>query len=238
MATTLTKDLLQNCGNLNDMLVSTVGIPSALLGIVKMTLPRIYWKNMAYMIISAARDWSDIRNLQSQKIMENNKLLGRAGFIVLLGGSLFISVLTILQKILINMKINDTNSTAIYAALGAGCWTSDLSINVYLIYIGQSIQLAIMQWCVSGNDACYYHILTHLSGQFDILKMNFQNLPASNTEKPSIIHDFVKRHNHLLKICHHLEETFSFVIMCHLLTDLCFISGACKRIFFKYQVLP
>ncbi|THK33122.1 odorant receptor 46a-like [Diachasma alloeum] len=223
MAAMLVQDILRNCGTINEALESAVFVPSALLGILKITLPRIYWKNMKSIILSTAQDWSTTTCTQSRKIMGRSSVVSTAGFLFLLGGSLSISVLAVLRKAALNFRLNSENSTIQYVALGAGCWRSDLPMNIYLIYATQSIQLCIMQLCVNGSDACYYQILSHLSGQLNILKLNLEGSINSYDGKSSPIDAFVKQHNRLLRLCYHVEETFTFVVLCHLMTNLCFI---------------
>ncbi|XP_063987505.1 odorant receptor 46a-like [Diachasmimorpha longicaudata] len=226
MATMLAQDILKNCGNINDTLESSVLLPSAFLGIVKITLPRIYWKNIKSIVVSTAQDWSTTTSSESRKIMEKMSLIGAAGFLFLLGGSLSLSVLTILHKAALNFELRNDNSTELHVALGAGCFRSDLPMNMYLTYATQTVQISLMQLCVSGSDASYFQILSHLSGQLDILRLDLDQFPNSRDTKSSPIDEFIKRHNRFLRICHHVEETFTFVLLCHLMTNLCYITSA------------
>ncbi|THK33121.1 uncharacterized protein LOC114841391 [Diachasma alloeum] len=222
MAAMLAHDMLSNCGNIDTTLESIVFVLSALLGIVKITLPRIYWRNIESIIVSAAYDWSTTINPKSRKIMEKTSLIGTAAFILLLGGSLFISVLFVLHKVMLNFRMSSRNLTTQYVVFGAGCWRSNLPISINSIYAVQTIQLGTMQLCVSGNDACYYQIISYLSGQLDILNLNVEELSHSYDRKTSPIDEFIRRHNCLLRLCWHVEDTYNFVVMCHLMNNLCF----------------
>ncbi|XP_063987760.1 uncharacterized protein LOC135167953 [Diachasmimorpha longicaudata] len=128
LITMLAVDLLIRSDNINATLESVVFGLSGFLGIVKITLPRIYWRHIESILISTAHDWSTTTSPKFREIVNKSSLIGTASFVLLLGGSLLISGLFGLYKVTLNLRVTSRNLTGQHVLFGAGYWTSNLPL--------------------------------------------------------------------------------------------------------------
>ncbi|KAG7189938.1 hypothetical protein KM043_006099 [Ampulex compressa] len=132
-----------------------------------------------------------------------------------------VAILKRRQMISMNFNVSDVNGTAKEFPLMPMNWVNDDITETYysFIFVVQLIQgIAIaMGQCVT--DSFFFTIVMHLSGQLEVLKMEFKNFGAKKKtvtghEKQLCV--LIKRHCRLMKLAGNLQDTFSVIIFLQL----------------------
>uniref|UniRef100_A0A6V7JW81 Odorant receptor n=1 Tax=Bracon brevicornis TaxID=1563983 RepID=A0A6V7JW81_9HYME len=224
-------DLLYRCGKTEEIIESIVGFLSYPVAIVKIIFPRLYWKNMKVILESAIDDWSrDIDN-NDRKTMMKWVAIGRFFFILEISSlCVFLSYATV-SHFPLAIFLQDTldNVTVVLDRTlpwGSGCWLPPTISNPLFIlaYVTTCIQQIIGSLSNMGFDVSVFIIMSHMCGQLEILDVDLDitetdpmDLGQITKEPKQAYRTFIDRHNHLLKLCELFEETFSSVILIHMI---------------------
>lgn len=217
-----------NCGSLSDLTDVLIVIICSIASIFKVLLPRINKKKMIIVINSTIDDWEKITDKKSRRKMEYFSKIGRILSIILVSSTytcifqliFFGPLFSALEFYKANNSYNNyKNETFRVIPVGPNCWISDQStsisfFNYAIIYICQSIQSLLLS-NFTTCDIFFFDLSYHMCGQLIILQDSIGkiNNTENKFEQKKIISQFIKRHNHLLKMINYFEDTYNILIL-------------------------
>lgn len=206
-----------------------------IMSIFKITVLRFYGQNISRIIYSVKNDWTLTKTSKSLKIMRSYARIGIYLFYVQMSSAFTVVSFLIVANLpfFTSESKNDliiNSEEAIYRRMlpqRTKCLFLNIStISYVLVYVLQSVQLALIGFINVGVDVFFFSLAMHISGQLEILykeMSNFEENNNYNVDKRKIV-SLCKRHWNLLEDAHVLEKTFSVIIMMQLAINITGIS--------------
>nr|AXM05141.1 odorant receptor [Campoletis chlorideae] len=245
MAINLIREIFADCVMVDEMVNFLALVACSMIAFLKVMVLRMNRTKMELIIKSAVDDWSKIKDSSAREIMKKHAQSGRFVFIFQMV-SAFLTVIPLTLAPLpflvalpadleghfenssspqnfsnLTSQLYEANDVALPRSLpmGTGCFVHDISSTFYaLIYILQVIQL--MTTCAGnvGTDVYFFSITMHVCGQFELLKIQFENFGESSDffTCRQEIRALVKRHNHLIQLSNNFEDTFNILVLAQL----------------------
>lgn len=210
-----------NCGPITELVDVITSIICGFATIFKIIIPRINKKKLATIIDSAIDDWKLIVDEKSLLKMKYYAFIGKIIFILQMSGAYATGFqMTVIRSLLDYFRSDNNPENYIknnrVIPIGMSCWLpTDVSLSIYFtVYVCQTIQLFFVCSAYIGGDTFFFGFFCHVWGQLKLLQNNFDKLNHTNNkfEQKIILSEFVKRHNHLLKIANYFEDTYHIVI--------------------------
>ncbi|XP_043275202.1 odorant receptor 45b-like [Venturia canescens] len=256
MAMNLLREILTGCVIVDEMLNFLALAAYAIMALLKVGVLRINRTKMELLIKSAVDDWSTIEDSSTRETMRKYARTGRFVFIFQSVSGFLSCVLIVWPSFgpfVATLKSPENRFERSSAAsfhnysnfsspllheekdivlpwslpMGTSCFTYDIPLIFYaLFYTLQTIQL--FSTCAGnvGTDIYFFSISMHVCGQFELLKMRFENFG----EIPDfcVCHEqvraLVRRHNHLMELSNNFEDSFNLLILAQLLTNALIMS--------------
>ncbi|XP_029040920.1 odorant receptor 10a-like [Osmia bicornis bicornis] len=211
------------------VILSIVCVTTAL----KLLINRMNWRHMRILVNSVMEDWSTVKDPRHQRVMTEYFQTGRTAFLALLymcyasAPSIIIKTNSfdeILKQQIMKYLAGSTDSSN-------GTWTLNhmtvttcvYGVMPFYLKIGvlmlQVMQLTIMTISQIGNDGWFFSLTMHLSGQFEVLQMNLEEMKFEEFDSHKKLGLLVARHCRLVMLAKYLKQSFSVIILLQLFTS-------------------
>ncbi|XP_067210028.1 odorant receptor 10-like [Linepithema humile] len=216
-------DIYYGCSDMYEILDSVMIIVCAILGLVKLSMFRIYADNLICNYSSAVSDYLAIDTEAKRTIMRRHAFMGRIFFYSVVLFGIFVSLGLVTAPIIpsnkdaqVNVSINDD---VLGYPISSTCTLArfHFSTTLYLvIFIVQSFLIGATFFSNLGNDSLFLAITLHVCGQMELLRIEFSDFA---TEKGNVNQDFMKlvtRHSYLLNLARLLADAVHFILLVQL----------------------
>nr|QNL14962.1 olfactory receptor 18 [Aulacocentrum confusum] len=217
-----------NCGITPIEIVDIVTIiVSGFILSVRVIMPYIHQSDMYEIIKSAVEDWSKVGERESRRIMLQHAFIGRVFFIIQTSSLYAAAAQVVVNRLPFlvafwNQQAGINGSIYGYP-IGPKCWLSDdISMGYYTAaYIFQSAQVIVLCATSCGCDTVLFGIAMHICGQYELLYRSMENIYMTDyiREHKRSLHTFIKRHEHLLVMATHFEDTYTVMILCSVMAN-------------------
>ncbi|XP_067210053.1 uncharacterized protein [Linepithema humile] len=219
-------EMYHGCSDMYQKLDSLMMITCGFLGILKITMFRVYADNLIRNFTSAVNDYDTIDSEEKRIIMRRHAFMGRATCYSAVIFSYFSTMGLILAPLLANdkdVKINiSTSESALIYPIPSSCtlqFMSSWTIIYIIIFVLQCMALTITCNANLGSDSLFLAITLHVCGQMELLRKEFTNF---GVKQKNINEDFSKlmeRHCYLLDHVELLIQAINFALLLQLLVS-------------------
>ncbi|XP_043275198.1 uncharacterized protein [Venturia canescens] len=247
LATNQILEIVADCVIVEEMFESLAMVVWSIIALLKVILMRMNRRKMELVIKSAVDDWSMIEDSSAIEIMRKHAKTGRSVFLFQIISDLMAIVQMALVALPFLAALPETrgdhfeNSSATNShnlsdvfspihetkdatslrtlPVGTGCLVNNISsISYVLVYIYQVFQLVSTCAGNVGIDVYFFSISMHVCGQFELLRMKFENFGQDSDLRTchEQVRTFVKRHNHLMELSNNIEDSFNVLILAQL----------------------
>ena len=244
-------------GPLATMIDAYLFFASALCALLKHINLYYHDDNLFDCLSSFYTDYENVKNQLYIKLMNNYTKIHKYLYLLYMTSGYFGVMMFLLRPIIMNLLYVHENQDNIEALNNYKKQTiinfSFLSKDFvdhyyYLILTFQYFQFVYACTSGGGCDCYFFALVSHLSGQFELLKHDFQDMkfviPVGNKKKSTKltvkelfkkqkekINSLIDRHIYLLNLGNKIEESFNFIVLMQLITSIIMICMCGKHNF-------
>ncbi|XP_076295111.1 uncharacterized protein LOC143216160 [Lasioglossum baleicum] len=206
---------------------SVVLIACGFLAVWKVVSFRIRSEGLVANFLSAEKDYAELEEQEKRLIVRQHAYMGRVAcgsviFFSYFGSTLFTTAPMLAREDEDAVQIlNVTQEDSFDYPMPSECTLDllNLSASLYpVIYIGEYVLLLVTSTGNLGSDSLFFGIIFHLCGQVEVLKLDFSKFVELG-EKKARFDILVARHQQLLKLCDHLNDTISSIMVLQLFSS-------------------